>query len=102
MTEDKAGQYVIRDEIEAAKTKAPHVCILSNKSALGRSSSSKMGIICNGEWNEQYAWDKGIQKLIQLGNKKATASPEDCPEVAKQRHYVVRKVIAKLQRMLLR
>ncbi len=101
MTEDKAGQYVIRDEIEAAKTKAPHVCILSNKSALGRSSSSKMGIICNGEWNEQYAWDKGIQKLIQLSNKKATASPEDCPEVAKKRHYVVRKVIAKLQRMLL-
>lgn len=102
MAEDKEGNYVIRDEIEAAKAEAPHVCILSVKSALGRASSSKIGIIWDGERSiELLAWNDGMQKIMQLGKKMATASPEDCPEVAKLRDYLVHKVIiAKFQRLL--
>jgi phosphorylated CTD-interacting factor 1 len=105
MAEDEDGNYVIRDEIDVAKTEAPNVCILSAKSTNGRSgANAKMGIIWNGQWNEEFGWSEGIQKLIQLGNgkKRAVAKPEDAPEVAKTRDYLVHKVIiARFQEMLL-
>ena len=97
MTENEQGQYIIRDEIDAAKLEAPHICILSGK-------AEKIGLIMDGQRNEEFYFNEGVSQICKrLATREVqAASTADSPHAAKRRDFVVHKVIIeKFKKMLL-